>query len=389
MKKFFKLAFAIIVVVLLIVAIIAALNFQLLKRVYTGTKIDTVHDISWYEPKAELTPLNSAIEFISPGSLEDSQSRKFSQAIEAAEKFQSSALLAWFDGELIIEKYWEEYDAQQYTQSNSIHKSLLALAVGVAIQEGKITSITDPASKYLSDWIEQPHGAITIEHMLTMTTGMQLYPFTSWTSTKLLYGSDVSGVALEIPQIEKPGDVFNYNNAIPQLMVEILEQATGQSYEAYLQDKVWSKFAANPGYLWMDSEGGTPRGYCCLIAQPSDLLRLGILFLNKGAVDGEQVISSEWIDKVISPSKTNPNYGFYVWLGTPHTPNRKYSADASFGVTHSEPYLAEDLIFFDGFGGQRVYIVPSLELVIVRVGTQRFDFDDAIIPNRIIEALQK
>lgn len=387
MRKLFKSIISLVSLLIVLLAVMVVANFEFLQRAYTGTKIDTVHDIAWYKPIAELKPLAPAAEYNLSDSSKTIQKQRFKKAIKSAEKYQSSALLAWQGGELILEKYWREFDANRYTQSNSIHKSLLALAVGVAIKEGEISSVNDLASDYLGDWVDQPYGPITIEHMLTMTTGMKPAPFPSWLSTKLLYGSDVSAVAREFPQVESPGDVFSYNNAIPQLMVDLLESATGQSYESYLQEKVWSKFAANTAYLWMDREGGTPRGYCCLIAQPSDLLRLGILFLNKGEVNGEQVIASDWIDKVTSPSKTNPNYGYYVWLGTPYKPIRKYSAEASFGVTHSEPYLADDLILFDGFGGQRVYIVPSLELVIVRVGAQRFDFDDAMIPNLIIEAL--
>ena len=89
------------------------------------------------------------------------------------------------------------------------------------------------------------------------------------------------------------------------------------------------------------------------------------------------------------PSEVNPNYGYLLWRGSPHQKLRRYSAASEFGALHSEPYLADDVLFFDGFGGQRVYVVPSLDLVIVRVGESRFDFDDAILPNRIIEVLSQ
>ena len=84
---------------------------------------------------------------------------------------------------------------------------------------------------------------------------------------------------------------------------------------------------------------------------------------------------------MITPSLTNPNYGYLTWLGTKHEENRIYNPKSTATGFHSEPYEDRDLIFLDGFGGQRVYIVPSKRLVIVRTGMSQMEWDDSVLPN--------
>ena len=394
MSKLFKRSFYFVILWTLLPIAGCTSDDVFLKRVETARNQDSIRDVDWFEPKAALRASNSAYPLIISNESQQQRESQFKSAIDYAQSMGSSALLVWQKGDLLLEKYWGDFNQDSYTQSHSIHKSLLSLAVGVAITEGSIDSVNDPVSKYIGDWTEQPFGQITIEHMLTMASGLKLPAFDSSFSptahsVKLLYETDISEVARSLPQVTTPGKTFSYNNSVPQILVDVLEQATGQQYEVYLQEKIWSKFAANEGYLWMDRKKGTPHGFCCLIAKPRDLVRLGLLLLDQGKVGDAQVIASNWIQSVTKPSEVNPNYGYYIWRGTPHSPLRTYSEGAAFGVKHSEAYLADDVIYFDGFGGQRVYIIPSLELVIVRIGDERFDFDDAILPNRIIQALEQ
>jgi hypothetical protein len=85
-------------------------------------------------------------------------------------------------------------------------------------------------------------------------------------------------------------------------------------------------------------------------------------------------------------STLNPNYGYQIWLGSPPGTQRKYH-DKTIKAYHSEPFLADDIIYIDGFGGQRVYMIPSQELIIVRTGKALIDWDDAKIPNAILQSI--
>ena len=96
-----------------------------------------------------------------------------------------------------------------------------------------------------------------------------------------------------------------------------------------------------------------------------------------------QVVPADWMKAIITPSEHNPNYGFFTWLGTEYSEYRYYNRKTSTRVLHSQPFLAPDVIYFDGFGGQRVYIIPSRRLVIVRIGDLTTNWDDSYLPNVI------
>ena len=91
-----------------------------------------------------------------------------------------------------------------------------------------------------------------------------------------------------------------------------------------------------------------------------------------------------------TPSGPNPNYGWQAWLGTQFEAQRYYSeTKTGFAALASEPFAVDDIIYLDGFGGQRVYISPSKDLVIVRTGDPAFDWDDSYLPNSVIVELSK
>jgi CubicO group peptidase (beta-lactamase class C family) len=125
-----------------------------------------------------------------------------------------------------------------------------------------------------------------------------------------------------------------------------------------------------------------------LFASAEDWLNVGRLILANGRMNGRQVVPASWIATMRTASPTNPNYGM-IWKGSPFQTERRYAKDVNYVVKASQPYAAQDLMFLDGYGGQRVYIVPSKQLVIVRIGVaQRNDWDDAALPNMILRGLR-
>ncbi|GAA6184736.1 serine hydrolase [Aliiglaciecola sp. NS0011-25] len=393
MSKLLKiLAYGCLVLLLLTIGFVTV-NYTYISRLSSLEGVDFVHDTEWFDPVVTLKPVDNKKRFTISKEAVVEQNQQFAESLQYAEQIGSSAFLVWHNGKLVAQKYWKGETPDSYMQTFSIQKSIVALLIGIAIDRGDIQSVQDPVSKYIGQWIEMPYGEITIEHLLTMSSGLYLPPVDinnsfSAHSTKLSYSDDISKVARSLKQVKAPGTVFEYNNSNPQLLVDVLEAATGEKLADFLQEYLWSKLAANPAYVWLDDEGGTAHGFSYLIAKPEDLLGVGLMIMNDGKVDNQQVVSSEWIKQTTHPSKTNPNYGYLTWLGNPFKPMRTYRPGAKFGVIHSAPYLADDVIFFDGFGGQRVYIVPSKQLVIVRVGDVRFDFDDAMLPNAVIKAIE-
>lgn len=311
--------------------------------------------------------------------------------IAAAEKYaaktESVALLIYHRGALVYEKYWPGFDASTRTNPNSMHKSILALAIGAAIADGQIDSLDAPAAKWLTEWQNDARRDITVRDLLQMSAGLEIPIFGTWKSARILFGSDLATGVLGL-QYDKPrGSNFQYSNANSQLLLILLERATGQRYSRYVSERIWQRLGAADAALWMDREGGMPRGFCCLFASARDWLRVGRLILDQGRAGEQQIVPAEWISQMLTPAPTNPNFGLHLWLGSPPQKERRYN-DYTVKAFHSEPFAASDIAYIDGFGGQRVYVVPSLQLVIVRTGKSQADWDDAILPNAIIRAVR-
>jgi CubicO group peptidase (beta-lactamase class C family) len=310
------------------------------------------------------------------------------EAEQYADATDSVALLIYHQGALRYEKYWPGFNRSTRTNPNSMHKTVLGMLVGAAIADGFIDSVDTPASKWITEWQGDARREITVRQLLQMSSGLEIPIFGTWKSAKILFGSDLASGVLNLASEKTPGSEYQYSNANSQLLVILLERATGQRYATYLSSRLWQRLGADDAGLWMDRTGGLPRGFCCLFATARDWLRVGRLFLDGGRVGDDQVVPTEWIADMVMPSSKNSNFGYQVWLGSPPGTERKYN-DYTVKAYHSAPFAARDVIYIDGFGGQRVYVVPSLQLVVVRTGVSTTSWDDAIIPNAIIRAVSR
>ncbi len=304
-----------------------------------------------------------------------------------ASQTQSVALLVYHRGALRYEKYWPGYDAGFRTDTFSAHKTVLGLLVGAAIADGLIGSVDDPVGKYLPEFMQEGRQGITIRHLLQMRSGLEIPRFGTWTAWRITLGSDLPAVMSGLKPSTPAGSEFQYANSNAQLLGLVIEQAAGKRYAQYLSERLWSRLGAPPATVWLDREGGTPRTFCCLHTTARSWLRVGRLIMNGGRVGDDQVVPAEWVRDMITPSPTNANYGYQLWLGSPPGTERKYH-DWTVKAFHSEPFAAPDMVFIDGFGGQRVYMVPSQELIVVRTGRGQPDWDDARIPNAILRAIR-
>lgn len=318
-------------------------------------------------------------------------------AVDYAKKMKSFALVVWQGGAVQYEYYLPGFKPEDRTDPASMHKSVIALAVGQAVADGFIKSIDDPVANYVSEWANDDRKVITIRNLLQMASGLARQPFSPTPSGHFLslnLGFEIRDLTLSIKAEEPPGKVFAYYNFNPQMLGILIERVTGKRYAQYLSERLWGKLGARDAYVFLDHEGGLARTYCCIQAAAEDWVRVGLLHLNKGRVGDEQIVSEDWMRQVTTPSPTNPNYGFLTWLGTTYEPIRSYGKGVGSGVPHSAPFVAPDVIYFDGAGGQRVYVIPSKGMVIVRTGkggvdvkTGNFLWDDAIIPNALVRGI--
>jgi CubicO group peptidase (beta-lactamase class C family) len=273
-----------------------------------------------------------------------------------------------------------------------MHKTVLGLAIGAAIADGRIASVDERIGRHLPEWSADPRGDITVGQLLQQASGLEVQPFSLnpfGTSMRVYFGTDLTRTVLGIPLADRPGSRFEYTNINAQILGLVLERATGRRYAEYLGERVWSRIGAPQASVWLDRPGGLARTYCCLLTTTRGWLQVGRVLLGRGQIDGERIVPEAWVDAMLTPSATNPNYGYQVWLGLPPGNERRYNSLSRVVARHSAPFAADDVAFLDGWGGQRTYVVPSRELVIVRLGRPQPDWDDARLVNAVLAGLRE
>ncbi|MCE5227839.1 MAG: beta-lactamase family protein [Porphyromonadaceae bacterium] len=267
------------------------------------------------------------------------------------------------DSSLVFEQYWEEYSKQTLSNSFSMAKSIVSLAVGCAIDDGFIKSTEQPVSDFFPEFDTFDGNKLTIRHLLTMSAGVDfdesyVSPFSS--TTKLYYGDDLKKVTFEMKQISKPGVYFNYQSGVTQLLAFIVEKATGEQLSTYVSKKLWTPMHAEEDALWsLDREGGIEKAYCCFNSNARDFARFGQLILNRGSWDGKQVLSEAYIKAATTPdtlltdkkyNEPNLHYGYQFWKLN---------------------YRGLEILYMRGMLGQYVFAIPEKRAVVVRLGHKR------------------
>jgi CubicO group peptidase (beta-lactamase class C family) len=279
--------------------------------------------------------------------------QKTEELIEYVGQRNTKAFIVLKDGKIVLEKYYDGFARESLWYWASAGKTLTAFAVGLAQQEGYL-SIEDPTSDYLGEgWTSLPadkEALITIRNQLSMTTGLDdaVSDNTCTLPSCLTYQSDA-------------GDRWAYHNAPYTLLDEMLEAATGQTLNAYLAQKVHTKTGMTGGFVSVDNNK-------VYLSNARSMARFGLLILGKGRWNETVVMSDEdYFDAMTTPSQTlNKAYGYLWWL----------NGQASFMVPGLQlvfpgtfnPNAPADMIAALGKNGQFLNIVPSQNLVFVRLG---------------------
>lgn len=285
------------------------------------------------------------------------------------------AVLVWHNGELIAESYANGFDGNMPMRAMSMTKSVSAAAIGALVGQGKLDIQHSPV---FPEWSEKndPRSELTLNHLLQMTSGhayeeaMESDP-TNLLNTMLFGSEDQTAVALEQPINKEPGSYWDYQTVNSVLLQRAAREAVGseQAYYDLINKDLFDRAEMTNSFMQADTTG-TYTGGALMYASPRDWLRFGLLYLNDGvALNGNQVLPKGWAKYTNTASAASLErraYGAQFWLNAP--------ANEAF-----MPSLPEDLYAAQGHYGQYVVIVPSLSLVVVRLGMtfppQRFDLE--------------
>ncbi len=272
----------------------------------------------------------------------------------------SAGFLVIKNDSLLLEKYWNGWDADSVSNSFSVAKSYIGVLTGIAMQDGVIDNVFEPVGKYLPEYAEGCHAQLNIYHLLTMSTGLDWSesggdPFSD--NAKGYYGTNVREVCLDQPCREKPGVEFDYISGSTQIMAEVLEAAYGRTLVDLVQEKIWGPLNCEHPAAWgKDREDGDHKAFCCLYATARDFARIGKLYLDSGTWNGRRIVPLEYWQASITPAplndkgKPNKRYGYYWWL-----------AELEGRPIH----------YCRGYHGQYVVVIPHERLVLVRTGMRR------------------
>jgi CubicO group peptidase (beta-lactamase class C family) len=317
------------------------------------------------------------------------------EAVAYAKEFDSYAVIAIHRGEVQLEWYAEGRAAQDLTESQSMHKTLMGLFVGIAIEDGFIGSVDDPVSQYIEEWRGDPRGDVTLKHLMQMSSGLGQYPFglnPFGNDMDWLYSGYTTEALLDMPNADwDPGTKYEYNNLNSELLGLIIERASGKRYADYLEEKLWRPMGGTRAQVWLDRPNGAAHTSCCLATPAMDWALFGMMLLGKGEVNGNRIVSEAWIDEMTARSPSANHYGYQIWLGYDDPPFPQGAG--STAPVASEPYLARDTFLTWGRGQQHVWVSPSMDLVVLRIGPAlgrnpiKAGFDVPKIPNTIVRGI--
>ena len=328
--------------------------------------------VEWLPPDEEIRGDGSYVLPTAPDDERTISAQALAAMHEYAGEFGSHALIVVHRGSIQDEWYAPHWRRELMTQSQSMHKSLLGLFIGVAIEDGKIPSVDAPVGTWITEWAGDRRGDITLHNLMQMSSGLGQYGFTLNPfddGMKWLNSGHSFAAILRTPLADwEQGERWDYNNINSELLGMVLQRVYGMRYSQLLRDRLWLPMGGERALVHTDSPGGRAYTSCCLSAPALDWVRVGMLLLGRGEVNGRRIVSADWIERMITPSSVAGYYGYQVWLGYDDPAIPRDDSAGSSGAIASEPFLARDTFMTWGRGQQHVFVVPSQELVIVRLG---------------------
>jgi CubicO group peptidase (beta-lactamase class C family) len=269
-------------------------------------------------------------------------------------------------GVLVAEEYFNGQGPDSLHDVRSVTKSVTSALVGIAIREGFINGVGQTLADYLGGVVEDLDpaiGAITIEDLLTMRAGHDWHEipgpseFPDWVSAP-----DQIQYILDKPLVDPPGTHFNYSDGSAHLTSVVLSEATETSALAFAEQYLFDKMDIGER-PWSVDNRGYNYGGVALRLSGRDMLAFGQLYLEGGAYNGDQLVPAQWVSVSTQEQAGTdnaipygPGYGYYWWVGQDN---------------------GREFYFANGYGGQFIFVVRELNLVVVTACEWRWMGDRA------------
>lgn len=300
---------------------------------------------------------------------------KHFQEVEGENTRNTRAFLVLYGNQLITEKYSEGFDKDTRQLGWSMAKSIMSTLTGILVQQGKI-DINQPTG--IETWQNDERKKITWNHLLQMNSGLEWEENYGAISdvTKMLYAEDdIYSFAVNHKLDGTPGKTWKYSSGTSNILSGLIRKQLDD-------DEAFLNFANKELFNWIGAESmvletdpsGTIVGSSYAWATPRDWAKYGLLYLQNGKVADQQIFPDWWAEYTATPAEgSEGKYGAQFWKQN----------DEEF------PNVPKDMYFADGFQGQRIFIIPSKNLVIVRFGlTNKGDISFNQLLKEVIEAVE-
>jgi CubicO group peptidase (beta-lactamase class C family) len=273
----------------------------------------------------------------------------FERALAVAKELpRLHSLIVSRDGEVVLEKYFNGTRATRPANVKSVSKSIVSALVGIAIQRKLIPGVDTPIARWfpeLKNHRESARSTITVEDLLTMRSGLE-------STSNRNYGAWVQSRnwvqhTLRRPLISEPGTSMQYSTGNTHLLSAILTRATRTSTWRFANDALGKPLGITFPQ-WPQDPQGIYFGGNDMLMTPRQMLAFGELYRNRGRVGSAQVVPESWVAQSLVPRGRSPisgaEYGYGWWI---------------------RELDGHDAFYAWGFGGQYIFVVPDLDLVVV------------------------
>jgi CubicO group peptidase (beta-lactamase class C family) len=326
---------------------------------------DLPEDVSW--------PLGTATDFdtipigVDRERLQAAVSDAFTEPVTGTSR-QTRAVVVVYRGRLIAERYAEGFDRSMPLAGWSMSKSVINALVGILVYKGKL-NLYDPAP--VPEWqaAGDPRNDITLDQLLRMTSGLrfrEVYTPPSDVTEMLFQRHDFGAAAASKPLEAAPGDNWHYSSGTSNIIARIIRRAVEPDYGhsvSFVRRELFNRLGMRSAIVELDPSG-TIVGSSYTFATARDWARFGLLYLQDGIWQGRRILPPGWVDYSRKPSPPAPQgqYGAHFWLN---------AGDAENTRRRRWPALPTDMLVAWGFQGQFLVIIPSKDLVLVRLGLNK------------------
>ncbi len=323
-------------------------------------------------PYGNANPEDSAFSTVNYEALQVAVDNAFDKDAEKTKR--TRAVVVLYKDRLIAEKYAPGFSVETKLLGWSMTKSITNAVLGVLEKQGKI-SLTQ--NKLFKEWDHEPRSKITLNNLLQMNSGLEWtedYNSISDVTNMLFLAEDMPNMQLHKPLLGEPNNSWNYSSGTTNLLSGFIRDQfkSHQEYLDYWYSGLIDKIGMNSMTLETDLAGNYV-GSSYSWATARDWAKFGLLYLNKGNWNGEQLLRESWVTYSATPTNgSHGEYGAHFWLNA----GGKY------------PHVPEDLFSSNGFQGQHLFIIPSKEIVIVRFGlTEHPEFDVDTFLKELLNAI--